>query len=36
MRVWYHPLINDVIVTMNARYIIPLNEYVVCWVCDEC
>jgi len=31
MSVWYHPLFNDAIVTMNPRYIIPLNE-VVCWV----
>ena len=32
MRVWYHPLINDTIVTMNPRYNILLNE-VVCCVC---
>ena len=34
MRVWYHPLINDTIVTMNVGYNILLNEvvwYVVCW-----
>ena len=34
MRVWYHPLINDTIVTMNPRYNILLNEvfwYVMCW-----
>jgi hypothetical protein len=28
MRVWYHPLINDTIVTMNPRYNILLNEVV--------
>jgi hypothetical protein len=37
MRVWYHPLFNDTIVTVNPRYIIPLNEDVWvlgvgCWV----
>lgn len=28
MRVWYHPLINDTIVTMNVGYNILLNEVV--------
>jgi hypothetical protein len=34
MRVWYHPLFNNAIDTINLRYIIPLNEDVVCCVLD--
>jgi len=32
MRVWYHPLFNDTIDTMNVGYNIRLNKVVGCWM----